>query len=91
MQPRDHDNENRITRLEVTIENINHTLSRLESKMDSGFTHLNGRMDDGFKSLNDRMNEGFKGIDNRIWANFYWMIGGFASILMILAHAQHWI
>jgi hypothetical protein len=60
-----YDHESRIVRLETTIENINQTLIRIETKTDK--------------------------LSSRIWANFYWTIGGFASILYVLAHGFHWI
>lgn len=63
------DHERRITRVEVTIENINQTLSRMELKLD----------------------QGFKEIRERIWFNFYWMLGGFTSILVVIAHIEKWI
>ena len=70
------DHESRITRLEVTIENINQTLIRVENRLE----HLENKIDDGFKSLN-----------NRIWNNFYWMVAGFGSVLTLIAHSLHWI
>lgn len=70
------DHENRITRLEVVIENIAQTLSRLEGKIDG---------------LDSDMKQGFKDINNRLWTNFFWMVGGFAGVLGIVAHAMKWI
>ena len=64
--------ESRITRLEVTIENINQTLASINRNLE----HIDAKIE----KLNDRL-----------WTNFFWMIGGFASILAVIAHAFHWI
>ena len=90
--------ENRLTRVEVTIENINETLIRFEKSMNNRFDTMDKRldsfelkMDKGFDSLELKMDRGFQIINGRIWNNFYWIIGGFVGILGILAHAIHWI
>jgi|FreactTroBogLake_1042271.scaffolds.fasta_scaffold12791_5 hypothetical protein len=88
------DHESRITRLEVINENICQTLIRLEIKMDENlknithkFENLEKKMDEGFKEVDKKIDK----INNRLWFNFYWMIGGFAGILGLIAHALHWI
>jgi hypothetical protein len=63
------DHENRITRLEVVVENINQSLIRIERTME----------------------QGFKDVNNRLWTNFFWMVGGFAGVLGLIAHALKWI
>jgi len=68
--------ETRIALLEQSIDNINETLKRFESRF-------------------DKIDEKFDKIDNQIDSNFIWMIGfmigGFSSILGLLAHSFHWI
>jgi molecular chaperone GrpE (heat shock protein) len=71
-----YDHGTRIARLETTIDNINQTLIRIEKKLDN---------------LEDKTENGFNKINNRIWINFYWTIGGFATILAIMAHGFKWI
>jgi hypothetical protein len=58
-----HDHESRITRLEVTNENINATLLRLEKKMDDGFYKLDLRID----NLETKFNGRLERLDSRLW------------------------
>ena len=39
----------------------------------------------------DSIDERFNRIETSLRRNFIWMIGGFASILLIMAHSFHWI
>lgn len=77
------DHESRLTRLEVTIENINGTLGRIEKRFD--------QIDKRFDLMDQKIDSKFDSLNNRIWFNFYWMIGGFATILGVLAHGLHWL
>lgn len=81
------ENELRLMKLELetaqhqeTFKEIKACLIRLENKMDAGFLEVNKKMDGGFADMN-----------NRLWRNFYWMLGGFVSMLALLAHIQKWI
>ena len=92
------DHESRITRLEVVIENINTTLvdmkqsiGTLEHNMKQSIGSLEQDMKQSMRTLDQDMKQGFKDINNRMWTNFFWMIGGFAGLLGLLAHAVHWI
>ena len=82
--------ESRITRLEVTIENINKTLERFDKRFDM----LEAKMDSNFKELNTKMDTGFKSINDRMWANFLWTLSTmflFSGILCgIMAKGFHW-
>jgi uncharacterized coiled-coil protein SlyX len=80
-------NDERIAVLETTSSHILTTLdeiklaiSKIDTKLDSRFDSLNTKIDSRFDKLNDRM-----------WSQFYWMVGGFAGVLMIMAHGFHWI
>lgn len=77
------DHESRITRLEVTNENICQTLIRLEKNIDDGFKDIDKRF--------DKIDQRFGSIDNRLWVNFYWSVGAFAGVLTLLARILHWI
>jgi len=81
------EHEGRVTRIELSVESINQTLLRLEKRIDS----IDSKMDITLKSLDTKMDSGFKSLNDRLWNNFYWMIGGFTSILGILAKVLHWI
>lgn len=99
------ENELRLMKLELetaqhqeTFKEIKACLIRLENKMDVGFQNVdnkfievNKRMDSGFHEFNKKMDVGFADINNRLWRNFYWMLGGFVSMLALLAHIQKWI
>jgi hypothetical protein len=86
--------ESRITRLEVTQENISQalidiksTLVSLDNKIDNKFDTLDGKI----SNLDKKFDTKFDSLNNRLWTNFFWMIGGFASVLGIVAHALHWV
>lgn len=46
---------------------------------------------ENIKETLNRLEKTLNKLDNRMWMNFYWMIGGFASVLIIIAHGFHWI
>lgn len=78
-----HQHETRLALLEQlccntreTLQEIRHGLLRIENKIES---------------LENKVNEKSDQISQRIWANFYWGISGFASVLALLAHALRWI
>lgn len=48
-------------------------------------------INDTLKRLENKIDDGFKTVSNRLWSNFYWMIGGFGSILLLIAHGFKWI
>jgi len=75
--------DTRIALLEQSINHINETMLRIEKRFDT--------MDKRFDFLEARMDSGFKDVNNRLWANFFWMIGGFAGILAVIAKASEWI
>ena len=80
----DHYNEDkRIALLEQSIGGINQTLIRIEKDMKESFA----KVDDGFAKVNNSIEQ----TNNRLWYNFYWSVAGFSGILMLFAHAQHWI
>lgn len=68
--------EGRIVRLEVTIENINASLMRIENKINI---------------FDNDMKIHFDKINSRFWTNFYWMVGANAAILLVMAHGFKWI
>ncbi|MDP4145611.1 MAG: hypothetical protein Q8936_14185 [Bacillota bacterium] len=39
----------------------------------------------------DRIEIRIDKLENRIWNNFYWMVGGFVSVLGLIAHVLDWI
>lgn len=78
-------------------ENYGERIARLESSSNHVFTILSDIKSD-IKQLSDRMENGFKNsdaridkINSRLWTLFYWMIGGFASVLYVIAHAHKWV
>ena len=79
--------DTRIALLEQSIEHINQTLLRIEHRFDS----MDSKIDTLGIVLGQEMKAGFKDINNRMWTNFFFMIGGFAGILGLVAHALHWI
>lgn len=79
--------ETTINHINVTLDEIKKSLVKIDSKLDSRFDHLNSKID----SLNDKVDSRFDKVHDRIWTQFYWMIGGFASIAAVIAHGFHWI
>lgn len=75
--------DTRLALLEQSIGHINESLLRIEKRFDS----VEKRID----VLSDDMKQGFKDVNNRLWTFFFWMVGGYASILGLIAHALHWI
>ncbi len=57
--------ESRITRLEISSENINLSLNRIETKLDK--------------------------VDDRLWHLVFFMFGGFATTLGVMAKGFHWL
>lgn len=93
-QKRDDDNTTRIALLEQSIGHIGQSLLRIEKTLTDGFNRvddeikrLDAKIDNRFDSLSGRMDS----LNGRLWQLFFWMIGGFAGILALLAHAVHWI
>jgi uncharacterized coiled-coil protein SlyX len=87
-------NDERIAVLETTINHIDATLlgisqeiKRLNEKFDNKIDGINAKID----GLNTKMDNRFDKLNDRIWTLFFWMIGGFAGTLGILAHVQHWL
>ncbi len=70
------DHEQRITRLEANQNNSVNVMLRIENSL---------------REMDLRIEKKFDKIDSRIWHNFYWMIGGFAGILAVMAHGFKWI
>ena len=68
-------NETRLALLEKTCSHIYESLERMEKTNAHRF---------------DKIDLKLQSLDSRIWANFYWMLGGFASILTVLAKINHW-
>lgn len=71
--------DDQVTRLalaEQSVDNLNKSLNRIENSI---------------YELRSDMNKGFSDINNRLWRNFYFMVGGFASVLAMIAHVLKWI
>lgn len=86
--------DTRIALLEQSIGHINETLLRFEKRFDVldadiktlGIT-IHNDMKQGFNRLDSRIDS----INNRQWLNFFWIVGSFAAILLIMAHGFEWI
>lgn len=39
----------------------------------------------------DRMEDKLDRLNSRLWTNFYWMLGGLAALLGVMAHGFKWI
>lgn len=86
-EPMKDNRETRLTRVEVITENINATLTRLESKIDN----IDKKFDTKFDIMEHKIDSKLDKINTRIWFNFYWGVAGIASVLSVLAHALKWI
>ena len=71
-----YDHESRITRLEVTIENINQTLIEIKADMKNGF---------------NKIDEKFDKINSRLWQLVFFIIACSTGILGVIAHGFKWI
>ena len=80
-------NEERLAVLETTNTHIIDSLSRIENRL----INLDIKVDSNFKLLDSKIDTRFDKLNDRMWTLFFWMIGGFASVLGILAHAEHWV
>lgn len=65
------DQPTRIALLEQSVDNLNKGLMRIENAI---------------SELRADVSKGFVDINNRLWRNFYFMIGGFAGTLALIAH-----
>lgn len=95
----------RIARLEsnsnhvfTMLSDMKSDIKQLSERMDTGFKQLSDKMDSGFKQLSGKIDDNLKysdskmdKINSRLWTLFYWMIGGFASVLYVIAHAHKWV
>ncbi len=79
--------ETTLNHINVTLDEIKNSLTRIDNKLDSRFDSLTKKID----YINDKFDSRFDTLNNRIWTQFYWMIGGFASIVAVMAHGFHWI
>src|SRR5579883_747844 len=83
-------NDAKIAVLETTISHIHEALERIDKRFDSidrKFDKIDrkfDKVDEEFKLLSNKMDTRFDQLNNRIWTLFFWMIGGFASMLGIL-------
>ncbi|MEK6880068.1 MAG: hypothetical protein AABY22_10690 [Nanoarchaeota archaeon] len=80
-------NDERMAVLETTINHVNITLEDIKNSIN----RLNNKMEDGFNMLNNKIDIRCDKLNDRLWTLFFWMIGGFAAILGIMAHGFHWI
>ena len=96
--------DTRLALLEQSIDHLNATLMRFETRfdqIDAKFNQMDGKfnqMDGKFNQMDvkfGQMDAKFEKLDSRIDSNFKWllsiMIAGFGSVLGIIAHVQHWI
>lgn len=89
-------NEERLTRLEITIENINHTLYRLDKRfdeVDKRFELIDKKfelIDNKIDKLRSDINGNNIDINNRLWMLFRWMIGLIFGLAVIMGHGFHW-
>lgn len=85
--------DTRIALLENNLSHIGETLKRLERKMDDGFLEnkkefdrLEQKMDKNFGTLDVKIDA----INNRLWILYFWVTGGFAAVLGVIAKSHHW-
>lgn len=86
--PKYHNNnfEHRITKLEESREGLNLSLSRIEEKINS----IDAKFSAQFSLMTTQLLHMERETNNRLWRNFYFMIGGFAGVIAVMAHGFHW-
>lgn len=81
--------------------NYGERIARLESNSNHVFTQLadikneikefRQEIKTMFNHLDNKIDTKIDKINSRLWTLFFWMIGGFASVLYVIAHADKWI
>ncbi len=75
-------NDERIAILETTIHHTDVSLLELKHDLKVMLEKIEARF--------DKMDARLEKLNDRLWTQFYWMMGGFAGILAVVAHAFHW-
>ncbi len=83
--------EETLNRFERMNEKMEKGFSFLNEKMNKEFKEINEKLDKRSDNLNNKIDQGFNSINSRMWTNFFWMLGGFAGILSLVAHFFKWI
>lgn len=79
-------NDERIAVLETTISHTDIALNEIMMEI----KRLNDKIDSKIESVHTKIDGRFDALNNRLWTEFYWMVGGFASILLIISHGFKW-
>ncbi len=82
--------DTRVALLEMSISHINDTLVRIEKRFYKIDERLD-KIDDRFNRLDEKIDK----LDSKLDSRFLWLlsftIGGFASVLGVVARVAHWI
>ena len=84
--------ESRITRLEVTIENINSTLIRIEKKFDDKFSEMDKKLDSKFSEVDkkiDKLDLRMDKLENRMWQMMFILTS--SIVCAFVGRILHWI
>ena len=92
-----HNNDTKLAVLETENLHINKTLVDIKNalyRFETRFECFEDKIDRRFDKLDhrfDKLDHKIDKIDNRMWQLLFWTVGGFASVLGLIAHAMEWI
>lgn len=76
-------NDERMAVLETTIHHTDVSLLELKHDLKVMLEKMESRF--------DKIEAKFEKVNDRLWSQFYWMVGGFAGTLLIMAHGFKWV
>lgn len=74
--------ETRFALMEQSINHMNQTLQRFETRFD--------KLDGEIKEVKQDVKEVQKELKGEIRSNFFWTLGAVGTVLAVVAHGLHW-
>lgn len=77
-----HSEETRFALMEQSINHMNQTLQRFETRFD--------KIDNEIKDVRQDVKEVQKELKGEIRSNFFWTLGLIGTVFAVMAHGLHW-
>lgn len=90
MRSQKNDHEIRISLVEQSIGHVSETLARIEKRFDD-IDRKFDKIDQKFEVIDQKFDKKFDTLMSRLWLNFFFTVGGFATVLTLLAKIHKFI